>query len=62
MTYIFALSIMAGCNEETNIIVHLVEKSMNIQLVRFCIIFDGETYCAAQEKILNLIEKEMRCR
>jgi hypothetical protein len=50
---------MAGCNEKTDIIVHLVEKSVNIRLIGFCIIFDGETYCAAQEKLLNLIDKEL---
>jgi hypothetical protein len=50
---------MAGSKEETEIIVHLVEKSVNIRLVGFCIIFDGETYCTAQEKILTLIGKDL---
>jgi hypothetical protein len=58
-TYIFVLSVMAESKAESAIIVHLVEKSVNIRLVGFCIIFDGETYCSGREKILTLIGKEL---
>lgn len=42
-----------------SVILHLVKKTVALQVVDFCLICSGESYSAAQEKIYRMVAKEV---